>query len=53
MFDAAIYYTAKTWDAAVNFENIGDEDVYGRGVSSTSVRPEDGFGVFGTVRVRL
>ena len=51
--DAGLFYTQKTWDLAVNFENVTDEEVYSRGVSSTSVRPEDGFGVFGTLRVKL
>jgi TonB-dependent siderophore receptor len=50
--DAAVYYTRANWELALNVENLTDETYYGRGVSSTSVRPEDGLGVFGTLRVR-
>ena len=51
--DAAVYYEQPTWVASLHVANLTDEDVYGRGQAGTSVIPEDGVSVMGSIGIRL
>ena len=46
---ASLGYQADAWGVSVRVDNLTDEEYYGRGAGSTSVRPEDGTAV--TVRL--
>ena len=42
---ATLGYKTENWGATLRVDNLTDEEYYGRGSGSTSVRPEDEIGV--------
>ena len=46
-------YTQEKWLGRITLRNVLDEELYGRGSGATSVRPEDGFGIFGRIETRF
>jgi TonB-dependent siderophore receptor len=52
-WDGQVYFEQKDWRAAMTVKNITDEDILGRGTGSTSVRPENGTSVYGTLSLKL
>ena len=52
--EAGVQWERRNWLARVGVRNLLDEDLFGRGsAGASSVRPEDGFGVFGRLERRF
>ena len=53
VLDAAVYYSLKRWDLALNFKNLADTEYEVRGFGSVSVIPADPFSVYATAEYRF
>ena len=51
--DASFFYETENWGLTIALRNLTDEDLYTRGLGSTSVIPEDGFNANATLEIKL